>query len=131
MSPAKLQAMGYILPASLAEGIGVRTLLAPSVNEQTTISWAGQTVGKNGELEGVQTTHLSQCKDGCVVTVAAPAAVLVQLDPDAADTDWFYQGNSTIAGVAGFSSLSTAMRPELSYWFALSSAALAFAAWCT
>ena len=86
----------FILPAGIAQQIGLRMLQAPSVNEQTAISWAGQTVGQNGNLEGTQTTYFGQCKDGCTVTVSGPGAVLVQLD-----------------------SFSAGMRPAFACWFVL------------
>lgn len=98
----------FVIPANLTSTLSVatRSLVAPHVNEETDITWAGQTVGDNGDLEGDQTTEYLDCssEDGCVVTVPGPGIVLALLDPNASSTAGFYVGNSTIAGLEGYES---------------------------
>ncbi|KDQ58932.1 glycoside hydrolase family 79 protein [Jaapia argillacea MUCL 33604] len=79
--------------------IGYRLLVAPSVYERTNISWAGQTVGPLGELEGVQVTTYQDCgSGGCAVTVPGPGLALVYLNPKSGDSDKFFVGNSSLYG---------------------------------
>ena len=44
-------AQTFVLPPNLADSVDVRLLHAPNISEQTNISWAGQTVQANGELQ--------------------------------------------------------------------------------
>ncbi|EIM89642.1 uncharacterized protein STEHIDRAFT_166010 [Stereum hirsutum FP-91666 SS1] len=100
----------FVIPSNLTETstVATRSLVAPHVNEETDISWAGQTVGDNGDLTGDQTTEYLDCgnsgEDGCVITVPGPGIVLALLDPNASSTAGFYVGNSTIAGLEGYES---------------------------
>ncbi|KAF8840938.1 hypothetical protein BDN67DRAFT_996503 [Paxillus ammoniavirescens] len=94
------QLRNFTLPQNVAPSIGFRLLVAPSVEEKTDISWAGQTVGQNGDLEGTQTTEWVECGDGCAVGVPGPGAALI-LFGDYANATGFFVGNSTIAGLNG------------------------------
>ncbi|KAF8990332.1 hypothetical protein BDQ17DRAFT_369785 [Cyathus striatus] len=87
----------FNVPGGLADAVEYRLLLAPSVVERTNISWAGQTVGENGDLEGEQVSVSLECSNGCVVEVPAPGAALVAFGESK-----FFTGNSTIAGVGGY-----------------------------
>lgn len=81
----------FQVPAGVASTIGLRFLLAPKVTEETDITWAGQTVGEEGKLEGKQTTTYVDCSgsDGCTIKVPGPGLVLALLDPNTTST--FYQ----------------------------------------
>lgn len=111
----------FSIPANVSSGqpIGVRLLRAPSVYERTEISWAGQTIGPTGELEGERTTEYLDCADGCDVSVPGPGVALVYLDPNATDTDSFYDGNSTVAagGDARADSSSRVSALRCGQWF--------------
>lgn len=90
-------ARNFTLEGGLATTAGVRVLAAPSIYERTDISWAGQTVGLNGELDGTQTTnYYYNCAMGCNITVPGPGAALVLLD-DVPDDSEFFIGSSTVA----------------------------------
>ncbi|THH08056.1 hypothetical protein EW146_g9112 [Bondarzewia mesenterica] len=115
----------FTLSTNITHALGLRVLSAPSVNEQTEISWAGQTVRWNGELDGVQTTSYLECQDGCTITVPGPGLVLALLDPNASDTDSFYTGNSTVAGAVGYISAASQSQPMR---FSMAWAVLAWAA---
>lgn len=60
------------------------------------------------DLEGNQTTSYMHCRDGCNITVPGPGIALVLFNPRSSTTDDFYEGNSTIAGLGGYWSPSTA-----------------------
>ncbi|KII89635.1 glycoside hydrolase family 79 protein [Plicaturopsis crispa FD-325 SS-3] len=90
-------AQTFVIPADVAFAVGIRVLTAPSVLERTDISWAGQTVGANGDLVGAQTTGEASCKNGCNITVPGPGVALVLFNPTDG-LDIFYEGNSTVAG---------------------------------
>ncbi|KAJ3562302.1 hypothetical protein NP233_g9659 [Leucocoprinus birnbaumii] len=83
----------FRIPANLSSQVDYRILTAPDVTERTSISWAGQTVGPNGDLEGDQSTISIDCEHGCLIDVPGPGAVIVWLDPDGN----LFVGNSTIA----------------------------------
>lgn len=90
----------FVLPGNLADQIGVRYLVADNITEQTAISWAGQTVGSNGALQGDQTMDMIDCSNGCNVTVPGPGLAVVWLDPESdVQRPNIYIGNSTIADV--------------------------------
>ncbi|KIJ09429.1 glycoside hydrolase family 79 protein [Paxillus involutus ATCC 200175] len=95
------QLRNFTLPQNVTPSIGFRILVAPSVEEKTDISWAGQTIGQNGDLEGTQTTGWVECGDGCTVGVPGPGAALI-LFGDYANATGFFVGNSTIAGLNGY-----------------------------
>lgn len=91
-------ARNFTIGSSIASSAGVRVLEAPTISETTKISWAGQTVGPNGELEGTQTTqYYTDCAYGCNITIPGPGAAVIVLDVTASNAS-FYVGNSTIAG---------------------------------
>lgn len=113
----------FHIPSGISSSIGTRSLLAPHVNEETNITWAGQTVGETGDLQGEQVTEYVDCggDDGCVIEVPGPGVVLALLDPNATYTVSFYEGNSTIAGLDTYSSsddpdTSGAGRMEMGSW---------------
>lgn len=88
----------FTIGSNVASTAGVRILEAPSIAETTKISWAGQTVGSNGELEGTQTTrYYTDCANGCNISIPGPGAAVIVLDVTASNSS-FYVGNSTIAG---------------------------------
>ncbi|KAL4067100.1 glycoside hydrolase family 79 protein [Scleroderma yunnanense] len=70
----------FTIEGGVASQVSVRILTAPIIAERTDISWAGQTVGQNGVLGGVQTTQYLPCVTGCNITVPGPGAALVLLD---------------------------------------------------
>ncbi|TFK61227.1 hypothetical protein BDN72DRAFT_965291 [Pluteus cervinus] len=112
MNFADGQSQDYVLPSGSGDQVGYRLLTAPSLVERQNISWAGQTIGLNGELDGQQTTTNVSCKDGCTITIPGPGLALVSLDGGGS----FYTGNSTSAGVDGHSvstSKSNALRVGL------------------
>lgn len=88
----------FRLPANLTHAVGVRYLLAPNITEQTNITWAGQTVGSNGDLQDGQSTDFRPCRNGCSIDVPGPGLALIWLNPKE-QGDNIYVGNSTIAGV--------------------------------
>ncbi|KAG5641253.1 hypothetical protein DXG03_005659 [Asterophora parasitica] len=118
----------YRIPAGTASSVQVRVLTAPSVREERKISWAGQTVGENGALEGAQDTIRTDCSDGCEVEVPSPGAALVFLGDD---NSQFFTGNSTIAGIGGYLSGAPRMGPASSSWAvpALLLASVVFTFW--
>jgi len=83
----------FHIPVNLTHKVFCRILTAPDVTEKTNITWAGQTVGQNGDLEGEQQTSTIDCKAGCSINVPGPGAALVWLDSEAK----LFMGNSTIA----------------------------------
>ncbi|GLB44692.1 putative glycosyl hydrolase family 79 C-terminal beta domain [Lyophyllum shimeji] len=87
----------FRIPGGISESVQIRLLLAPSVLERQNISWAGQTVGDNGDLHGIQVTIRKDCADGCEVDVPSPGAALVLMSGSQ-----FFTGNSTIAGAGGY-----------------------------
>ncbi len=101
---ASQTARPFALGANVTDQVEIRYLLAPSVNETTNISWAGQTVGQNGDLEGQQTSSTQNCTGGCTIDVPGPGLAVVLFNPGSPDSDSFYVGNSTIQGISGFSS---------------------------
>ncbi|KAK0470434.1 putative glycoside hydrolase [Desarmillaria tabescens] len=88
----------YDIPANMTASLRYRLLLAPSVVETSNISWAGQTVGGLGQLDGEQDTFHLDCTDGCTVNIPGPGAALVILG-EPSDGDSFYYGNSTVKGL--------------------------------
>lgn len=102
------EAQTFRIPANLATFVEYRILTAPTVEETTEITWAGQTVRYNGQLEGEQLDIRVNCADGCVVEVPSPGAALVLVG----GSSQFYTGNSTLAswpnpgGTDGAASLS-------------------------
>lgn len=109
----------FVIPPNVTTAFALRVLSAPSVNEETEIDWAGQTVRTNGELDGSQTTSYMACHDGCTITVPGPGLVLALLDPNSSTTDTFYTGNSTIAGAVGYISGASSMVTEFSMLWAM------------
>lgn len=92
----------FTLPPGIAHSAGVRLLTAPSIAETMQITWAGQIVGRNGELEGTQSTqYYTRCANGCNISVPGPGVALVLLGATEGDSS-FYVGNSTVAGIVGF-----------------------------
>ncbi|KAH7929220.1 hypothetical protein BV22DRAFT_1003143 [Leucogyrophana mollusca] len=93
------------IPPNTTDSITIRILMAPSVEERSEISWAGQRVAGNGDLEGAQSTLYVDCggRGVCEVDVPGPGAALVVFggSPEASG---FWEGNSTIAGVQGYAS---------------------------
>ena len=96
----------FLIPANLTHKVFYRILTAPDVTERTNITWAGQTVGQNGDLEGDQETSTIVCKAGCSINVPGPGAALVWLDSEAK----LFMGNSTIAP---YQYLSNGMRSSI------------------
>ncbi|KAF9460213.1 hypothetical protein BDZ94DRAFT_1170135 [Collybia nuda] len=94
---ADKQPQVYNIPAGISSTVQVRILTAPEVLERKNISWAGQTVGNNGDLQGVQMTEAVKCADGCAIEVPGPGAALVFLG-----NSRIFTGNSTIAGIGGY-----------------------------
>ncbi|KIM37311.1 glycoside hydrolase family 79 protein [Hebeloma cylindrosporum] len=92
----------FILPRDFAQKVVYKFLVAPDVLERTNISWAGQTVGNNGDLEGDEQLIQMNCENGCRVTVPGPGAVLIALANEA-----LYTGNSTIVGIGSYLSGAT------------------------
>lgn len=89
-------AQRFVLPAGLADAVGVRLLAAPNVSERTDIAWAGQTVQANGELapEG-QVTQMVACAGGCEIDVPGPGLAVVWLNPETPGGAMFV-GSSTL-----------------------------------
>lgn len=88
----------FAIPANAsAERVAVRTLAADKLTTRQGIKWAGQTVGKNGELVGERTTEYLDCGKGCNITVPAPGIALVFVDVDSAVTDFPYDGDVAYA----------------------------------
>lgn len=93
----------YYIPPNVADTIGVRYLLAANLysgskswsTTDQTITWANQTVGPAGDLNGKQHTEFVHCTEGCNVTVPGPGLALVYLLSDTSDK--FFHGNSTVA----------------------------------
>ncbi|KAG6834012.1 hypothetical protein H0H93_012579 [Arthromyces matolae] len=89
--PGETKAQIFNISAGISESVQIRFLSAPSVYEERNISWAGQTVGENGELVGTQETIRLNCVNGCSVEVPSPGAALVFMSGS-----YFFSGNSTI-----------------------------------
>ncbi|RDB16372.1 Beta-glucuronidase [Hypsizygus marmoreus] len=100
----------YRVPAGVAESLSIRVLKAPEVTERRNISWAGQTVGDNGDLQGEQETIELRCAEGCEIEVPGPGAALVFLGNSP-----YFTGNSTIAGVGGYLSGATLANPAWTF----------------
>lgn len=96
----------FVLPRDFAQKVEYKLLIAPDVLERTNISWAGQTVGNNGNLEGDEQLIELNCEIGCRVTVPGPGAVLIALANEA-----LYTGNSTIAGIGAYMSGARSPHP--------------------
>ncbi|KAJ3516062.1 hypothetical protein NLJ89_g1359 [Agrocybe chaxingu] len=99
----------FRLPSGIASGLEYRLLEAPSILERTNISWAGQTVGDNGNLEGDQHTIEMNCENGCRLILPGPSAALVVLDDGAK----LFKGNSTIASIGGYISAAKMNGPRV------------------
>jgi hypothetical protein len=80
--------------------------VAPDVLERSSISWAGQTVGNNRNLEGDEQLIEMNCENGCRITVPRPGAVLIALANEA-----LYTGNSTIAAIRAYISGAASLNP--------------------
>ncbi|KIK62124.1 glycoside hydrolase family 79 protein [Collybiopsis luxurians FD-317 M1] len=76
---ATAQSFDIPAPSGSDTTIQYRILSAPSVFEDTNITWAGQTVHQDGLLNGTQETQTLDCKGGCTIEVPGPGAVLVLL----------------------------------------------------
>lgn len=113
----------FAIPANLTDSIAYRVMVAPDVAARSDISWAGQTVGANGDLMGDQTTTTLNCQDGCTVELPGPSVALLLLDSDRSDT--FFQGNSTIVGYYSGARAAT----PLSLVLALTSSLIALLFW--
>ncbi|KAF5379811.1 hypothetical protein D9615_005831 [Tricholomella constricta] len=96
--PGQTATQVYRIPGGIADSVQVRVLTAPSKLETRNISWAGQTVGENGALLGMQQTIRKDCADGCEVEIPSPGGALVLLG----GSSQFFTGNSTIAGIGGY-----------------------------
>lgn len=87
----------FVLPPGMTEKVQIKILTAPDVYEKTNISWAGQTVSTNGDLEGdLQLIEMS-CENGCQLTLPGPSAALVAFGDDI-----LFSGNSTIASIGSY-----------------------------
>lgn len=95
------------IPANVTRSIGVRLLEAPNVTFREpsnpiaealsdTITWANQTIGDYGDLNGTQYTNYSHCREGCTVSIPGPSIALIYMLSN--DSDRFYEGNSSIVG---------------------------------
>ncbi|KAF9478873.1 hypothetical protein BDN70DRAFT_807983 [Pholiota conissans] len=69
----------FNLPSGMTPKVSYKVLTAPSVYEKTQISWANQSVGQNGILEGDLQVLEMTCSDGCQITLPGPSAALVVL----------------------------------------------------
>ena len=98
----------FIIPRGFAQKVEYKLLVAPDVLERTNISWAGQTIGNNGNLEGDEQLIEMNCENGCRVTVPGPGAVLIGL----ANAPLF-TGNSTIAAIGAYMSGATSLNPGI------------------
>ncbi|PPQ74182.1 hypothetical protein CVT24_012733 [Panaeolus cyanescens] len=104
----------FDIPADVSNTIEYRLLQAPSVWERTNISWAGQTISTNGDLEGDQATIEMTCDDGCRLTIPGPSAALVVLGTGSGK---LFQGNSTIAGIGAYISGASPLAAHTgAYW---------------
>lgn len=83
----------FYIPANITHKVNYRILTAPDVTERTDITWAGQTIGQNGDLRGDQETISMKCEAGCSIDVPGPGAALVLLG----SATKLFIGNSTIA----------------------------------
>lgn len=96
----------FALPSGVAEKVQIKILTAPDVYEKTNISWAGQTVGTNGDLEGdLQLIEIS-CNNGCQLTLPGPSAALVAFGDGI-----LFSGNSTIAAIGSYLSSAPTFVP--------------------
>ncbi|KAI0772366.1 glycoside hydrolase family 79 protein [Trametes elegans] len=75
---------GFNEPNGVPPSVKVKYLQAPSVTEKDNITWAGQTLGKRFEADGlwkgeenIVTVPCDQAANSCVIKVPAPAAALV------------------------------------------------------
>ena len=96
----------FVLPSGVAEKVQVKVLTAPDVYEKTNISWAGQTVSTNGDLEGdMQITNIA-CESGCHLTLPGPSAALI-----AFGDGLMFSGNTTIAAIGSYISNAPTFAP--------------------
>ncbi|KJA16426.1 glycoside hydrolase family 79 protein [Hypholoma sublateritium FD-334 SS-4] len=96
----------FVVPSGVAEKVQIKILTAPDVYEKTNISWAGQTVSTNGDLEGdLQIIEMS-CKSGCQLTLPGPSAALVAFGDGI-----LFSGNSTIASIGSYLSNAPTSSP--------------------
>jgi hypothetical protein len=70
----------FNLPSGVANKMTYKVLAAPSIYEKTNITWANQTVGANGTLEGDLQVDEIPCEGGCQLTLPGPSAALVVVD---------------------------------------------------
>lgn len=96
----------FVLPAGLSEKVQVKVLAAPSIYEKTNISWAGQTVGTYGNLEGDLELIDISCENGCRLTLPGPSAALVALSDGV-----LFSNNSTIASIEQYLSEAPILAP--------------------
>ncbi|KAF8955688.1 hypothetical protein BDZ97DRAFT_1856283 [Flammula alnicola] len=96
----------FSLPSGLAQTVQYKVLTAPDVYERTNISWAGQTIGANGDLQGDECLVEMNCENGCQLMLPGPAAALVAIDSGV-----LFSGNSTIASIGSYLSGTTAITP--------------------
>ncbi|KAI0071256.1 hypothetical protein K474DRAFT_1607247 [Panus rudis PR-1116 ss-1] len=123
----------FRLPSNITSTAGVRYLQAPSVYSGSkswdtldqTITWAGQTVGDVGDLNGKQHSIFIDCDNGCDIDVPGPGLALVYLVGDTSDR--FFHGNSSviIPSAAGDES-SSARRTASDTSLAIASVSMAF-----
>lgn len=73
----------FSLPSDLVPSwnlsLRVRTLRAPSLTENSTaqVTYAGQTVNGNGDIQGIFSEENFQCQKGCKVQVPGPGVSVV------------------------------------------------------
>jgi hypothetical protein len=80
--------------------LGVRMLRAADelglAADGTQMSWAGQSVGLGGALQGAAQTSIVECADGCTLEIPGPAVALVVLDVDGRQSGTLWDGDSTL-----------------------------------
>lgn len=69
------------------------TLTVPNMTKITNITWAGQTICQNGDLEEEQEMSTIDCKARCLINVPRLGTILIWLDSEAK----LFMGNLTIA----------------------------------
>ncbi|KZT27245.1 glycoside hydrolase family 79 protein [Neolentinus lepideus HHB14362 ss-1] len=85
----------FRVPGGLKSIVETRLLLASAVDARTGITWAGQTVGEVGDLQGDQVTVNTDCWNGCAIQIPGPGLAVVWVGDD---TMW--TGNSTLPDFA-------------------------------
>lgn len=88
--------MDFTVPKgmSTSDSIRMRVLAAPNITTFGDITWAGQAVDGQGQLQGtIQTSEIS-CKSGCTLSVPGPGAALIFLS------------NSAVGAIRGLSLVS-------------------------